>query len=181
MSLIQAAPATKITLRALGLCPQARNWSTEEPATFPPYPLHSLEGCFVFRCLFFRCCFVLVVLCDPNEATYFTILQLTEGRPPGQWTLSHAATRLKKSQAVCIVFGFEFVLLFFNETTLSNCFAADRRATARTMETLSHAATRRKKCPCEFAVCKPSLWLAFWSWILNTSLIGAKMSADELN
>ena len=32
-----------------------------------------------------RCCFLLVLTSNYNEATLSTFLQLTEGRPPGQW------------------------------------------------------------------------------------------------
>ena len=51
--------------------------------TFPRCTLWESASCLGFS--LFRCCFLLVSISNYNEATSNTILQLTEGRPPGQW------------------------------------------------------------------------------------------------
>ena len=56
-------------------------WIIKARATRTPR-MHSLGVCIVSRCCsLFRCCFLLVSISNYNEATSYTILQLTEGRP----------------------------------------------------------------------------------------------------
>ena len=81
-----AYPLGKSTC-VLGFCPLALNWSTRELATYLPTPL-ALSGS--LRCVWigsiFRCCFGWFSPISNNiQSDNIHLLQLTEGRPPGQW------------------------------------------------------------------------------------------------
>ena len=120
--------------------------------------------------LLFDCCWILIRLLDcAVKLSWVTILQqvnrwgsinLAKIQDPVHWPerirsshwnviaiFQHSISNLLEGERVSILFNFYRNTSSHLQSYTS--FAADRKATARTMEILSHAATKQKKCSLE--------------------------------